>query len=243
MKLTFPLVLSLMMFHAPTSWSHEEEAVAEEKGPWSGHVGLGYTAVTGNTETKSFSFATDLNYDGLKWDHEFIGRALRQEDNNTRTAEAYKAMWESKYKFTERAYAFGLADYNRNKFSSFDHQIFEIIGVGRRFIETEKHVFNGEVGIGAGQSKLIDGTSQNEFTGRLSGDYTWSFTETSSFTQKLSVTGSSSNTFTQSLTELRANVIGAVNLVLSYAIQHNSDVLPGTEKTDTFTTISLEYAF
>jgi putative salt-induced outer membrane protein len=57
------------------------------------------------------------------------------------------------------------------------------------------------------------------------------------------VTESSSNTFTQSLTELRANVIGALNLVLSYAVQHNSDVLPGTEKTDTYTTISLEYAF
>jgi putative salt-induced outer membrane protein len=96
---------------------------------------------------------------------------------------------------------------------------------------------------GAGQSKLIDGTNENEFTGRLSGDYTWTFSENASFTQKLSVTESSSNTFTQSLTELRANVIGALNLVLSYAVQHNSDVLPGTEKTDTYTTISLEYAF
>ncbi len=121
--------------------------------------------------------------------------------------------------------------------------MFEIIGVGRRFIDTEKHVFNGEVGIGAGQSKLIDGTDENEFTGRLSGDYTWTFSENASFTQKLSVTESSSNTFTQSLTELRAKVIGALNLVLSYAVQHNSDVLPGTEKTDTYTTISLEYAF
>jgi putative salt-induced outer membrane protein len=242
MKRTLRLALILIFLHSPLAWSQEEE-VPEEEGPWSGTVGLGYTAVTGNTDTKSFTFDTEINYDGLKWDHTFTGKAHRQSDNDVTTAEAYKAMWQSKYKFTERAYAFGLADYNRNKFSSYDHQIFEIVGVGRRFIETEKHVFNGEVGIGAGQSKLIDGTSQNEFTGRLSGDYTWSFTETSSFTQKLSVTTSSSNTFTQSLTELRANVIGAFNLVLSYAIQHNSDVLPGTEKRDTFTTISLEYAF
>ena len=126
---------------------------------------------------QSFSFDTEINYDGLKWDHTFTGKALKRTDNDMTTAEAYKAMWESKYKFTDRAYAFGLVDYNRNKFSSFDRQIFEIVGVGRRFVDTEKHVFNGEVGIGAGQSELIDGTNQNEFTGRLSGDYTWTFSE------------------------------------------------------------------
>jgi putative salt-induced outer membrane protein len=239
-----PLILglALFVFHAPLAWSEEEE-VAEEEGPWSGLIALGYSAVSGNTETTSFSFDSEINYDGLKWDHTFTGKAISQSDNNATTAEAYKALWESKYKFTARAYAFGLIDYNKNRFSSFDQQVFEIIGVGRRFVETEKHVFNGEIGIGAGQSELIDGTSQNEFTGRISGDYKWSFSENASFVQKLSVTGSSSNTFTQSLTELRTGIVGALNLVLSYAVQHNSDVLPGTEKTDTYTTISLEYMF
>ena len=244
MKRMIPVALAMAMLlsHAPLAWAEEEE-VAEEEGPWSGLVALGYSAVSGNADTTSFSFDTEINYEGLKWNHTFTGRAISQSDNDVTTAEAYKAMWESKYKFTERAYAFGLVDYNKNRFSSFNHQIFEIIGVGRRFVETEKHVFNGEVGIGAGQSELIDGTSQNEFTGRLSGDYTWTFSENASFVQKLSVTGSSSNTFTQSLTELRTGIIGALNFVLSYAVQHNSDVLPGTEKTDTYTTISLEYTF
>jgi len=251
MKCLISIALFLICIYSPFAFSADEaaaeealeEEVVEEDGPWSGILALGYSAVSGNTDTESFSFDTEINYDGLKWDHTFTGRAIKRDDNDTTTAEAYKAMWESRYKFTERAYAFGLVDYNRNKFSSYDRQIFEIVGVGRRFVDTEKHVFNGELGVGANQSDLIDGTSRNEFTGRISGDYVWSFSENASFTQKLSVSTSSSNTFTQSLTELRTGVIGALNLVLSYAIQHNSDVLPGTEKKDTYTTISLEYAF
>jgi putative salt-induced outer membrane protein YdiY len=50
MRRTIPLALMLIFSHAPVAWGHEEP-VAAEKGPWSGHVGLGYTAVTGNTET------------------------------------------------------------------------------------------------------------------------------------------------------------------------------------------------
>jgi putative salt-induced outer membrane protein len=42
---------------------------------------------------------------------------------------------------------------------------------------------------------------------------------------------------------LRADIIGNLALVLSYRLRHNSDVPAGTEKTDRFTAISLEYGF
>ena len=43
--------------------------------------------------------------------------------------------------------------------------------------------------------------------------------------------------------ELTARLVGALNLVASYTIRNNSDVPIGTEKTDTRSAISLEYAF
>jgi putative salt-induced outer membrane protein len=51
------------------------------------------------------------------------------------------------------------------------------------------------------------------------------------------------NTFSESVTSITARLIGALNLVASYTIRNNSDVPVGTEKTDTRTAISLEYAF
>jgi putative salt-induced outer membrane protein len=51
------------------------------------------------------------------------------------------------------------------------------------------------------------------------------------------------NRYTESVTSLSTDVWGDIALVLSYTIKSNSDVPVGTEKTDTFTAISLEYSF
>ena len=74
-------------------------------------------------------------------------------------------------------------------------------------------------------------------------DYLLHISETSEFEQKLLTEIGSENTYTESVTALRAKVVGNLALVLSYTIKNNSDVPPGIEKTDTFTAISLEYAF
>ena len=52
-----------------------------------------------------------------------------------------------------------------------------------------------------------------------------------------------SNRFTESVTELRAQLIGSLAMVASYTIRHNSDVPIGTEKRDTRTAVSLQYDF
>ena len=85
--------------------------------------------------------------------------------------------------------------------------------------------------------------SINEAVFRVSGNYKWTISDTSSFSQLLSVSSGSSNTYTESITELSAGIIGSLSTVIVYTIRNNSDVSPGTEKTDTFASISLEYVF
>ena len=74
-------------------------------------------------------------------------------------------------------------------------------------------------------------------------DYTLVFSEMTGFTQDLVIESGSSNTSVESISALRARLFGAVALVFSYRVKHNSDVPVGTEDTDTFTAVSLEYAF
>jgi putative salt-induced outer membrane protein len=225
---------------------------AEDTGPWSGRVLLGYLATSGNTDNTSANLEAGANWDGERWHHSLAGRAIGQSQQNSTTAESYKLTYEAKFDLTERTYLFGLIDHNKNRFSSYPEQTFEFVGVGRRFIKTDRHELNAEFGVGATQSDLQailpDGTrvpagSEDEFAWRASGDYKWTITDTSWFAQSLSVSSSSSNTFTESVTEVGANIIGALALVISYKVQNNSDVQPGTEKTDTFTAVNLEYAF
>jgi putative salt-induced outer membrane protein len=213
------------------------------KGPWSGSLGIGFLNVTGNAESRSSNAEGRLNFDQDKWHHELFGRALGQSQNNVSTAEAYKLAYTLNYDITDRTYGFGLLDWNKDLFGAFSEQAFQVAGIGRRFIVSDKHLLNGEIGIGATQNEAQDGTTDEEFVTRLSGDYTWNISENAVFSQTLAVNISSANTFLESVTALRTSIAGPLGLSLSYTVRNNSDVLPGTEKTDTWTAINLDYGF
>jgi putative salt-induced outer membrane protein YdiY len=77
----------------------------------------------------------------------------------------------------------------------------------------------------------------------VGGNYHWHISENAVFSESVSSNIGSDNTYIESLTELKAGIIGDVALVLGYLVKHNTDVVAGTDKTDTQTSISLEYKF
>jgi len=52
-----------------------------------------------------------------------------------------------------------------------------------------------------------------------------------------------SSTISESLTAIKANLIGNLAMKLSYRVKHESKVPAGTAKTDTETALSLLYGF
>ena len=102
---------------------------------------------------------------------------------------------------------------------------------------------NGEVGGGARQANLRDGTTQDEAIVRLNADYLWNISDTSEFNQTLAIEAGSDNRYTETVTKLTANIRDSFSVVLSYTIQNNSDIPAGTVKRDTFTAVALEYTF
>ncbi len=232
-------ILSLLVIAAPLLAAEEEEA----KSPWSGSVKLGYLATSGNTDSSSLNAGFQITYTVDLWQHEATAAAIQSTEANATTAEAYDFGWKSARNLTEHDFIFGRLDWRKDRFSSYDQQFSQALGYGRRLINTEAHQFNAELGIGARQSDIADGTKERELivSGRLT--YNWQISETARFGQAFVVESGSSNTFSESATKLSARLIGGFALVASYTVRHNSDVLPGTEKTDTFTALSLEYAF
>jgi len=234
-------VLSLLVFATPL-FAQEDEA-AEAESPWSGNVQLGYLATTGNTEGSRMNGGFEINYKLELWEHQAAADAINSTESDVTTAEAYDFGWKSARNLTENDFLFGRLDWRNDRFSSIEEQVSETVGYGRRLIHTDRHHLNGELGIGARQSELSDGTDESDtiFTGRLI--YNWQISDTASFGQGFLVEAGSSNTFTESVTDLRAQLLGSLALVASYTILHNSDVLPGSEKTDTRAALSLEYGF
>ena len=216
---------------------------AQTQAGFSGRVALGYLATSGNTENETFNSNFDLDWNRAPWHHALTGAAVRASTDNVTTAEAYSLDWQSDYDLSERSYVFGLIAWNDDQFSGYDQQIRAVLGYGRRFIATERHALNGEVGAGARQADLRDGTNEDESILRLSGDYLWIISETAEFSQSLAIESGSFNTYTETVTKLTADIRGSLSIVFSYTIKNNSEVPAGIEKTDTFTAIALEYAF
>ena len=220
-----------------------QEESAEEEGPWSGKVALGYLATSGNTESASLNTAAELGLTHGKWTHLLEMTAITAEENDMTTAEAYKAGWKSEFNFSEHDFLFGRAVWRKDRFSGYDQQFSQTIGYGRRLIDTERHQLSAEIGAGARQSDLSDGTRENDTILRGGGRYRWQITETSRFTQDLAVESGATNVYIESITALRTRLLNDLALVASYTIKNNSDVPIGTEETDTYTSQSIEYEF
>lgn len=222
--------------------AHDEPGAAPEEG-WSGTVAGGYVAVRGNTESETENFKAELFYNTGRWHHSALATAVGASQDGETSAEAYKAQAKTKYDLDDPFYAFGLAEYNKDRFSSYDYQIFEAAGLGWRVFRTKTMELNLEAGPGLTQSKLQTGEDRNEAVARVGGDYHWHLSENAVFSETVASSIGSDNTYIESLTELKAGIVGNLSLVLGYLWKHNTEVDPGTDKTDSLTSVSLEYKF
>ncbi len=237
MKLRGDAIIALLVLAAPFAVAEEEES------PWAGKAKLGYLATSGNTDNSNLNAGFAVSYSTDDWKHSFAAVAISSADGNTTTAEAYEAGWKSERNLSEKSFLFGQLDWRKDRFSGYATQFSQTVGYGRRLIDSEVHKLNVEIGLGARQSELIDGTDESESIIRGGLDYKWQLSETAAFTQVLKVESGSENTYTESVTALSAQLVGNLALVAAYTIKNNSDVLPLIEKTDTYTAISLEYIF
>lgn len=237
------LALSLTLIPAVAYPQAGAAGAPEEAGPWAGKASLGYLATSGNTNTTSYNTAFDVSYAINKWTHSFAAAANGADESETTTAEAYLAGWKSTYDFSESNYAFGLVNWRKDRFSGVNLQLSEAVGYGRRLIDTPAHLLSAEVGAGYRSSDRSDNTNESNAIATLGLDYKWTFSETSNFEQKIVIESGSDNTYVETVSAVRAKLLGDFAVVLSYTVRRNTDVPIGSKKTDTFTAISLELAF
>ncbi len=220
-------------------------AMAQEapENPWSGKATLGYLATSGNTENSTLNTGAEVGFATGKWQHLATAAAITASENETATAEAYGLGWKSERNLTDTDFLFGRLDWRKDRFSGYDSQFSQTVGYGRRLVNNDKHVLNVEVGAGSRQSEFNTGITESEAIFRGGAYYKWLFSETAEFRQDLTTEVGSSNTYLESVTAISAKLLGDLALVASYTIKNNSDVPALTEKTDTYTALSLEYLF
>jgi putative salt-induced outer membrane protein len=219
-------------------------ASAFAQDPITGSAALGYLSTSGNTDSTNANGQFKLVWDRDRpWTHEWTAMAIKASTSGTTTAEAKAAGYKARREISEASYLFASGDWRQDRFSSYSRQVSEAVGYGRKLIDNDRQTLALEGGAGAKQSDLIDGTELDEAIVRGLLDYVLHISESSEFSQKFLMEIGDENTYTESVSALKATVVGNLAIVLSYTLKNNSDVLPGIEKTDSFTAISLEYGF
>lgn len=237
MKLRLIIILTALAL--PFSAMAQQEPAS----PWSGKATLGYLSTSGNTENSTLNTGVEVGFATGDWQHFANAFAISASENKVSTAEAYELGWKTERNLTEKDFLFGRLNWLKDNFGAYDTQFSQTVGYGRRLIHTDVHQLNVEAGVGARQSELQSGISENETIFRGGAYYKWLFSETAQFRQDLTAEAGSQNTNLVSVTALSAKLMGDLALVASYTIKYNTDVPALTEKSDTYTALSLEYAF
>jgi len=236
------IVVSAFIFASVSSLA-AEQAAEEETSPWSGKASFGFLGTSGNTDNSNLNTNFEIGYTAGKWHHQLDAYAIKATEDSSTTAEAYGVGWKTERNLSEHNFLFGRLNYRNDRFSGFRTQFSQTAGYGRRIIGTAAHMLNAEIGAGARQSESADGINEDEVILRAGLNYQWTFSETANFTQRFVIESGGSNTYIESVSAVRARLIGTLALVASYTIKDNSDVPLGTENTDTFSALTLEYAF
>ncbi|MFA5939022.1 MAG: DUF481 domain-containing protein [Sinimarinibacterium sp.] len=211
---------------------------------WSGEGALGYLATSGNTSTKSLNGKVKVDYTTDAWKNSFQGLGVYSADQDESTAERYGASDKLDWNLSELDYVFAAIDWEKDLFGGIRERISETVGYGRHVLNGPAHMLDLEIGVGARQTEEnLTGDRNDDFIVRGLGKYGYKLSETSQFLQVLKVETGESNTYGESVSELKLSIVGNLFAGLSYTVKHNTDVPAGTEKTDTYTAVSVSYVF
>jgi len=216
------------------------EAVSNK---WKGEAELGFVSASGNTKTETVNAKAKVTTNRDKWRHKLEAAALGASNSADTTAERYTLTGQSDYKISEQNYFFGLVNYEKDRFSGYDYRVSESLGYGRRVIEEPAFTLDLEVGPGARQSKLDNGDSDSEFVVRGAAKFDWFISDTSKFSEVLTVEAGEDATISKSVTGLTSQIAGSMAMKLTYTIKNTSDVPPGVKNTDKETAVTLVYSF
>lgn len=209
---------------------------------WSGKGDVGASIATGNSENQAASANLELKNRVDQWQHTIGLAGNYGNDGNTTTAQRWEVRGQTQYDFAPRAYAFGAARYEDDRFSQFDYQATLAGGLGYKIIDSEKTKFWVQGGPGYRYAEIQEtGETEDGLIFRGDVGFEHQLTATTKVVDRLLVEAGSDNTYVQNDLGLEVSITGALGLRVAYQVRHNTDVDPGVEKTDTLTTVGLLY--
>lgn len=208
-----------------------------------GHAELGGYVTTGNTENVGIAAAMELKRDGLDWRHKLRVQADYQESLGVTTRERYLAAYEPNWKFDDRAYLYGAAQYESDRFSGFSDRVSLSSGIGYSAIKSPAVKLDLEVGPAFRYTRFLDQPAESNAAARGSLDFGWKITKGISVTQNASAYLQDANSTISSKSALLTRLFGPLSAQFSYSLQFESTPAIGRKTTDSTSRAALVVDF
>jgi putative salt-induced outer membrane protein len=210
---------------------------------WSGKATVGGYLTTGNSDTAGGSAVIDLTREGLRWRQKFHAQADYQSNDDITVREHYLASYEPNYKIDDRAYIYGAAQYESDRFLGYDNRYSTSIGAGYSVLKTARTKLNLELGPAYRYTEFTDSVTQSAIAARGTVDFSWRLTSGLSVSQIASAYVQQDNSTVSGTTAVTAKLIGPLSASLSYNVQYESTPPAGSVSTDTTSRAALVYSF
>ena len=220
---------------------------------WTGEGELGAFQSSGNTESVGVAAALRLDREGIDWTHSIRLRADYQRQNGSTSREQFAASYEPRWQFDENIFAYGLAQYERDRIQGFSSRYSVSGGLGYRILDNPKLKLSLKAGPAYRVTDFTDGTSADRLAGLVGIDFDWQMLDRLKLTQDveaLAETGGEAtlifdgaNTTINLVTGLDFRVSNRLRSRLSYKVEYDSNPPAGSKGTDTLTRATLIYGF
>ena len=223
---------------------------------WTGTGELGVAVARGNSRSDNLNGKLQFQNEDDQWKHNYYLSLLRAkgevtgdfdgdgvpEESFELNANRYEAGASSAIKVNEVSSWVAALRYERDDFAPFEYQATASMGYGHNFIKNDDTTFSGEIGPGYRRAKSArTGEVEGDAIARALLDFKHRLTSNTQLYNSLLIESGSDNTFAQDDFGVQVAMSEAFALKAGIQVRHNTDVGPGTDKTDTLTKINLVY--
>lgn len=233
-----------------SDWRNERMAKAQRKireadffDLLKGRAEVGGYVSRGNADNVGLTGNLEIRREGLEWRHKLRAKADYQESLGIVSQERYLAAYEPNWKFDDRAYVYGAAQYESDRFSGFTDRVSVSTGVGYSAVRTPKIKLDVELGPAYRLTNFINADNENNVAARGSVDFDWKLSKGITVRQNASAYLQDANSTVASKSALLARLIGPLSAQLSYTLQYESMPPIGRKNTDTTSRAALVVDF
>jgi putative salt-induced outer membrane protein len=211
---------------------------------WGGEGQVGGFVTSGNTEDSGFNVGLVLNREGLMWNHHLNAIADFQKAGGVTTREAFRVSYQLDYKISNLWYAFGLVQWERDKFALLDRRFTESLGAGYTVLNRAPLSLLVESGVALRQTRYITPViDESDVAGRVTAKFAWDIRQGLRFTEDAGGLFGGRTSTMYSRSALTVALGGALSARASFDVNYESNPPPDVENTDTVTRFALVYSF